>query len=127
MFEKLVQFSGSALAKVKLSSALNPILWLVGITMPFGFLGLFAFTGIAQAVCIVVLLVPLLTGCFSYVYFAIQDPGKLRSEQFELKQAALSLIKEKGSDIAVDTMSIEAVANLSYDSEKETKLLEHSQ
>ena len=51
---------------------------------------------------------------FGFLYFTIRDPNKLRSEQYELRKTALSMIEEKGDSIPIDVTSVEAIANLTY-------------
>ena len=65
---------------------------------------------------------PLLSAC-GFIYFAISDPDKLRSEQYELRKTALSMIEEKGDSIPIEATSVEAIANLGY-STQEIKQLE---
>ena len=67
---------------------------------------------------------PLISAC-GFIFFAISDPDKLRSEQYELRKTALSMIEEKGDSIPIEATSVEAIANLGY-STQEIKQLESS-
>lgn len=67
-----------------------------------------------QNAFIVMMFVPLILFCFSYVYFMLNDPDKLRSEEYELRRVALSLIEEKGGSIPLSEASVEAISNADY-------------
>ena len=54
---------------------------------------------------------PILVTCLGFVYFAIFDPKKLQSEDYQIRHEALELIKEKGSAFEIAPSSLEAIAN----------------
>jgi hypothetical protein len=114
IFERLTQMAEHALGRLKVSSALNPCLWLCGIAIPFGMIGAMFSTGFVQIACLTLVFIPVLIFTVAYFYFMLKSPDKLRSEEYELKKMALSLIEEKGGSIPIAASSVEAIANYDY-------------
>ena len=63
-----------------------------------------------------------LVAAAGFGYFALIDPDKLRSETYELRKAALSMIEEKGGKIPLEATSVEAISNIEYSPQSTTKL-----
>lgn len=83
---------GKAVARIEQRSAMNPMLWLTGISLPI-LIGaaylfrdqpelchLFAYTALGVVAVAV----------FVYIYLLFRKPEKLQSEEFQLKQAAIN-------------------------------------
>jgi hypothetical protein len=119
LFDRFARRSQSAAGRLRVRSALNPILWLCAIvSMPcFGaapFLG----GSILQSVVIVIGAVPVATACAGFVYFLRFAPEKLQSEEYQIRHEAIELIRQKGTSISISPASIEAIANPIRDSER---------
>ncbi|UUX96959.1 hypothetical protein [Aquabacterium sp. J223] len=114
IFERLTHFAEHALARLKVSSALNPCLWLCALAFPFGLAGAIFSAGAVQMACLALMFIPMLIFSIAYLYFMVVSPDKLRSEEYELKKIALNLIEEKGGAIPIAESSVEAIANYDY-------------
>jgi hypothetical protein len=114
IIDRLTRVAEQVLSRLKVKSALNPSLWLCGLTLPFGFTGTLSTTGGIQLAFLALMLAPVLTCIVGFFYFMWSSPDKLRSEEYELKKIALSLIEEKGGSIPVSLSSVEAIANYDY-------------
>ena len=114
IFERLTQMAEHALGRLKVSSALNPCLWLCALAFPFGIIGAIFSTGMVQIACLALIFIPVVIFAIAYLYFMVTNPDKLRSEEYELKKLALSLIEEKGGAIPIAESSVEAIANYDY-------------
>jgi hypothetical protein len=110
IFENLHELTSGAIKELKVKSALNPILWMIGITsLPFivaCFLSTILFLKIFFAIMSAV---PVFVGCVIFVYFALKQPEKLQSEEFQVRNQALSFIKEKTPTVVFHPDSIERV------------------
>ena len=103
----------SAGQRLRVRSALNPILWLCAIGTPICLFAASSFrdvTAIRDA-CLVVGLAPIAVACLAFIGFALWRPEKLQSEDYQLRHESLQLIQQKTGQIAVDPASIEAIAN----------------
>jgi hypothetical protein len=84
----------SVIARVKTESALNPLLWLVGLTLVAavaasysnGYLK-WAFFGVT-ALCI-------LAALGAYFYFMLRDPNRLHSERYQLERHHMDLMLDE--------------------------------
>lgn len=114
IFERLTRLAEQALSRLRVSSALNPCLWLCALAIPFGIVGAIWTTGIVQIACLTLVFIPVAIFAIAYMYFMFVSPDKLRSEEYELRRVALSLIEEKGGSIPVAVSSVEAIANYDY-------------
>jgi hypothetical protein len=54
---------------------------------------------------------PIVAACGMAIYFAGYKPEKLQSEDYQIRQAALELIREKGGRLPVEPSSIDSIAN----------------
>lgn len=112
--ERFSHIAESALGKIKVNCALNPILWMAAFCIPAG-LWLTRFDNIALITAgLVLAFCPVVLFMVGFVYFMLKSPEKLRSEEYELRKIALELVEEKGGRIAVAEMSVEAISNVDY-------------
>lgn len=99
----MLKASSSRLETVRVvRTALNPLLWLVGIVSPLA-LALtavvsdaafrFALLGFAGA--------PVMVTIAAYFILMFREPDRLQSEEFRLRQIALRLIMQKNSDAEI--------------------------
>lgn len=110
--EKLGRLSHSAVQRLHVRSALNPILWLCAIATPTIFLFAYLFKE-KQTISVALLvagLVPVGVACLGFIYFALIRPEKLQSEDYQIRHESLQIIQQKGGK-TLPIESIEAIAN----------------
>lgn len=97
--------------RVKTNSALNPLLWISATVTP-SFLAacVFAPNTFLQYAFGCISLVPLLATVIAYAHFAIKDPDRLHSEDFQLRRSAIEIMSKDGTVIS-DPNSIVNVTN----------------
>ena len=116
IIEKLVSNAQTAASRLRVRSALNPMLWLSGIISPVAFLFGYLFRGV-EPICTIFVCIgaaPIAATIGGFFYFMIVAPEKLQSEEFQLRQQSLEIIKQKGSSIELSPSSLEAIANPAY-------------
>lgn len=105
-----------AAERLTVRSALNPFLWLCAISLGLLLMAVaFAQFSVLQPLCpllvyivVAVWTVAILVG----IWFALFNPGKLQSEEYQLKQQALSILQQMGAaPKEIDPASIAAIAN----------------
>lgn len=113
ILNKLTQFSEAATRRLRVRSALNPILWLCAISMPLCFAAAYLFRDNAIVADALLLFgcCPLLVACATFVGFAIFSPEKLQSEEYQIRHESLQLIQQKSGRLSVLPASITAIAN----------------
>lgn len=114
IFERLTKLAEHAMGRIRVSSALNPALYLCAFTTPMGMIGSIISSGPVQTACLTVMLGPIGLFGISYLFFMLTNADKLRSEEYELRKMALELIEEKGSTITLNSSSVEAISNYEY-------------
>src|ERR1017187_149954 len=88
---KIVEAGG----KLRVRSALNPILWLCAIvSMPCAMA--LAFSERQSYWLVVLALFPVATALFGFVFLLFVDRDKLQSEDYQIRKQSLELIEEKG-------------------------------
>lgn len=114
-FSQAIGSAGSAAFQLNVKSALNPILWALGIiTVPSIIVSLFA-TGGAQVALIILAFVPAVTFVISYLLLLFRDPDKLQSEHYQIQKKTLDLIEQKGEGFQIKPISIEAISRPQYE------------
>lgn len=106
-----------ASGKLRVRSALNPVLWLCGVTQSLGFCSILVGFIIYQdsfphvlfwIIVMAFIFVPLFLISFGFVYILLKLPDMLQSEDFQLrKQELMSQEKGMGKEIQVDGNMIE--------------------
>lgn len=99
-FGKLVQFASHAATKIRVRSALNPMLWLCLIG-PLIFLtaaSWFKDDLYIKWILIIVGSLPVVFTCVGFCFFALFKPEKLQSEEFQIQQQALGLLAQDTSN-----------------------------
>jgi hypothetical protein len=115
--ERITGRSQSAATKLSVKSALNPLLWLCAIVSApcFALATLMALIHselfILSCILCAIGSVPILTGCVVGIRLAFFDPDKLQSEDYQIRQQAMEIIKQKGSPIEMIESSLEAMVN----------------
>jgi len=70
-------------------SVLNPLLWLVAVVAPVSVVAAVATTGALRYLLLALAVVPVVAVLVAYGYFAKTAPGRLQSEEYQLKQHVL--------------------------------------
>lgn len=113
VLSRLSEMSQSAVARLTVRSALNPLLWMsatIGVVC-FGAAYLFKDDKVLQYLLVIVGVAPILLTCTIAAYFAFTKPEKLQSEDYQLRHQTLNIIKEKGGRVTVDRVALEEIAN----------------
>ena len=97
--------------KLRVRSALNPCLWLCGIVSLPCFAGSIYTIGTIQIILASVGAIPVVIFGIGFLYFMMNDPDKLQSEEYQIQKKALELIEEKGGRIPISPTSIVAITN----------------
>jgi ABC-type bacteriocin/lantibiotic exporter with double-glycine peptidase domain len=94
-------------------TAINPLLWLVGLTTPLAFiLVVFIADQLIRLLLISFAAIPVIVTLVVYIIFMFRDPDRLQSEEYRIRQRALQLLYKKGGstdivDVANQTARIE--------------------
>jgi hypothetical protein len=104
-------------------TALNPLLWLVGLTTPAAFI-LAALIGdqFIRLILLCFAAIPVVATLVAYVIFMFRDPDRLQSEEYRIRQRALQILYKKGGnteivDVANQVTRIEASPRRPVDGE----------
>jgi hypothetical protein len=113
VLSRLSEMSQSAVARLVVRSALNPLLWMsVTIALVcFGAAFLFKDDKFVKYLLVLVGSAPIILTCAVAGYFALRKPEKLQSEDYQLRHQTLNIIKEKGGRVTVDSVALEEIAN----------------
>jgi hypothetical protein len=113
VWNKINHFAQSAAHRIRVRSALNPILWLCAIATPMCFFAAYQFRS-TETICVFLIvgaLTPILVACLCFIGFAIFKPEKLQSEDYQIRHETLQIIQQKSGHLALDPTSLEAIAN----------------
>ena len=83
-------------------TAINPLLWLVGLTTPIAFI--FAAVIGDQMIRLALLCfaaVPVLVTLVAYLVFMFRDPDRLQSEEYRIRQQALRILYKTGGNTEI--------------------------
>ena len=111
-FTRISEVTGSATRRLRVRSALNPILWLCAIAAPVCFAGAYVFRSM-PAVCVALVCIgclPIVVACVAFIGFAVFKPEKLQSEEYQIKHESLQLIQQKAGRLAMAPTSLAAIA-----------------
>lgn len=109
--DTLIQKVTEAGGKLRVRSALNPVLWMCAIvTVPCVIIAALYkppppswLIGIACA--------PVVAAFIGFIFLLLFDRDKLQSEDYQIRKRSLELIQEKGDAIPIAATSIEAISN----------------
>ncbi len=88
-------------AVVKVSTALNPMLWLAAVVTPASLLAaVFSSTPSIQLLALGLAASPVILAGVAYFIFLFRDPNRLQSEEFQLRQQELILLR-KGDEAPI--------------------------
>lgn len=111
--ERLSRITDSAVRRLIVRSALNPMLWLCAIGPIPLLVAAYVFRDapMLRDLLVFVSVVPMVVACLGFAGFAIWRPELLQSEDYQLRRHALTLIREKAGVINLDPASLEGIAN----------------
>jgi hypothetical protein len=98
-------------------TAINPLLWLVGLTTPLAFiLSAIVDDRLIRVLLICFATIPVVATLIAYVIFMFRDPDRLQSEEYRIRQRALQILYRKGGsadivDVANQVARIESSHN----------------
>lgn len=96
--------------RLKVKSALNPVLWLCGlITVPT--LGYGAINPQLPIWVIVIGCAPTVVALYSYMHFMFTDKDRLQSEEFQIQKRTIELAQQKGEPQPYDPRNMPAISN----------------
>ena len=98
--EEIAKFGASRLARIRVTSALNPIIWLAAAIAPIAWIAAWFFKDhlYLASVLIGIGCLPVLVGVAAYFVLLFKDPNRLQSEEFQLRQRALHMIYRLGGE-----------------------------
>lgn len=94
--DKAIQRLSAIGGKLRVRSALNPILWLCFVISMPGIL-LLAVVDSFPTWAVVAISLPILVACTGYIILLLKDPDKLQSEEYQINKQLLELALEKGA------------------------------
>jgi hypothetical protein len=78
-------------------TAINPLLWVVGLTTPFAFaLAALIDDELIRLVLICFAAIPVIATIAAYIIFMFRDPDRLQSEEYRIRRRALQILYKKG-------------------------------
>ncbi|UTZ27770.1 hypothetical protein HB761_14055 [Vibrio campbellii] len=113
--EKISQRAIDSGGRLRVKSALNPILWLCGlITIPC--ISAMAYMEAPAPMWLVLLaFIPVCCAAIGFLFLLIMDRDKLQSEDYQSRKQSLELIQQKGDALPISSASIQSIANPTYD------------
>ena len=113
ILDKVAQLAQTAVERLHVKSALNPALWLCGISTPICFIFAYAFRDAPDVRNWLLIggFCPIAVACFGFIGFAIFRPEKLQSEEYQIRHESLQIIQQRSGRIEIEPASIEAIAN----------------
>jgi hypothetical protein len=101
--EEILRAASSRVETVRvIRTAVNPLLWLVGLTTP---LSLVSAILIEDRMIRIALLafatLPIIVTIVAYFIFMFRDPDRLQSEEYRLRQRALQMLYKQGASAEI--------------------------
>lgn len=106
-----IQKAVEAGGRLRVKSALNPILWLCAIvTIPgMGYM-LVAESETPMLIQIIISL-PVVTAVLGFAHLLLFDRDKLQSEDYQIRKRTLDLVQEKGDEFPAIARTLEVITN----------------
>ena len=113
VWQKIDRSAHRAVHRIHVRSALNPVLWLCAITTPICLFAAYQFRTFPDLCSWLIIagVVPIAVACLGFAGFAIFNPGRLQSEDYQLRHETLQIIQQKVGRITLDPASLDAIAN----------------
>ena len=103
----------TAFHRIHVRSALNPVLWLCGISSPVCLAFAYCFrSDIALRNLLVYIgIAPIVLACIAFIGFALFKVEKLQSEEYQLRHESLQIIKQQNQERGIPIDNLVAIAN----------------
>lgn len=98
-------------ARLRVRSALNPILWLSAIVSIPAMVVASRYPGPAPTWLVVLAFLPVSAAVLGFLVLLAFDRDKLQSEDYQLRKRSLDLIQQKGDPFPVAPASLHAITN----------------
>ena len=118
---RLTQLAEHAVGQLRVRSVLSSCLWLVAVATTLGVIGAVLTAGWIQVALLGLAVLPVLLYSVGFVFFMLNDPDKLRSEEYEITRFALEIIEEKGGKVPMAGTSVESIANTYVKTDRQLK------
>jgi hypothetical protein len=100
--------------RLRVKSALNPVLWLCAIITIPGLMYLRSSQVEPPLLIQFIIGLPVLVASLGFLYLMIVDRDKLQSEDYQIRKLSLELVQEKGDRFPAMARTIEAITNPRY-------------
>lgn len=97
--------------RLRVKSALNPMLWLCAIVTIPGLLYMGLTSKDTPLLVQGVIFAPVLCAVLSFLFLLIFDRDKLQSEDYQIRKQTLELVQEKGDQFPSIAHTLEAISN----------------
>jgi hypothetical protein len=113
LFDRVGNQLLSAVQRLHVKSALNPMLWLCGIAAMAFLPAAYAFkTNTDMCWTLIYTAVGVFaTTCIGFLGFALFKPDKLQSEEYQIRHEAMQILQQKDGWCKIDPMTIPHIAN----------------
>lgn len=111
IIDRVTRSASEAMVKLRVRSALNPLLWLSGLISVPSIVACIYSTGALQVFFAALSALPPVAACIAFAYLLLKDPDKLQSEEYQIQKRVLDIIEEKGGTVPLLATSLEAIAN----------------
>ena len=111
--DKGIQRMAAAGARLRVRSALNPILWLCPIVLVACLTAAVYFSTWLRIVLIIIGSAPVVVALWAFIYFVRVDPRRLQSEDYQIRERLLESIQEsqEKGHLLDDPRSLEIILN----------------
>jgi hypothetical protein len=112
VFAKLGHISERASRGLHVRSGINPMLWLSGIALPICLFSAYTFDQhpLIQGILVCAAILPIVTACLGFGYFAVRHPDKLQSEDYQIRHEAIQMLQIKVDAVQMSSASLDAIA-----------------
>lgn len=90
--------------RLRVRSALNPVLWLCAI-VTFPCVMTYSWSADKPIWLLVLAFAPVTVALFGFLVLLFTDPDKLQSEEYQIRKQSLELIQQKGDPVAISAVS----------------------
>ena len=105
--QKHISRAIDAAEKLRVRSALNPVLWLCGI-VSIPALAIIPFVGEPPLWLVLLICAPVVTAILGFIFLLFFDRDKLQSEDYQIRKRSLDIIEQKGdlAPIVIDSTTL---------------------
>lgn len=97
--------------RLRVKSALNPILWLCAIVTVPGFVYMAVSGEEVPTLLQLVIVSPVIFALLGFSFLMVCDRDKLQSEDYQIRKQTLELVQEKGDEFPTIAHTLEAISN----------------